>query len=59
MGGRSFLASTGRRQNTLWIHDSHGYRQVTSEVFPMLFLGRHEAVLLGEGRFRHTRHRSG
>jgi eukaryotic-like serine/threonine-protein kinase len=31
--GRSFLTSIGTRQSTLWIHDSRGDRQVTSEGY--------------------------
>jgi len=31
--GRSFLTSIGARQSTLWIHDSRGDRQVTSEGY--------------------------
>jgi Tol biopolymer transport system component len=31
--GRSFVTSIGTTQNTVWIHDSHGDRQVTSEGF--------------------------
>jgi Tol biopolymer transport system component len=31
--GRSFLTSIGTRQNTLWIHDSGGDRQVTSDAY--------------------------
>jgi len=34
--GRSFLTSIGSRQSTLWIHDSHGDRQVTSEAYTFL-----------------------
>src|SRR5262249_43861153 len=37
--GRSFLTSIGARQSTLWIHDSRGDRQATSEgsTFQPLF----------------------
>ena len=31
--GRSFVTSIGNRQSTVWIHDSRGDRQVTSEGF--------------------------
>jgi Tol biopolymer transport system component len=31
--GRSFVTSIGNRQSTVWIHDSHGDRQITSEGF--------------------------
>ena len=31
--GRSFLASVGTRQSTLWIHDPRGERQITSEGY--------------------------
>ena len=34
--GRSFLTSIGTRQSTLWIHDSRGERQVTSEAYTFL-----------------------
>jgi len=34
--GRSFLTSIGTQQNTLWIHDTRGDRQVTSEAFAFL-----------------------
>ena len=34
--GRSFLTSIGTRQNTLWIHDARGDRQVTSEAYAFL-----------------------
>jgi Tol biopolymer transport system component len=31
--GRSFLTSIGTRQSTLWVHDSRGERQVTSDAY--------------------------
>jgi serine/threonine protein kinase len=31
--GRSFVTSIGASQSTVWIHDSHGDRQVTSEGY--------------------------
>jgi serine/threonine protein kinase len=31
--GRSFVTSIGNRQSTVWIHDSRGERQITSEGF--------------------------
>ncbi|MEX2271644.1 MAG: protein kinase [Vicinamibacterales bacterium] len=31
--GRSFVTSIGSRQSTVWIHDSRGDRQITSEGF--------------------------
>jgi Tol biopolymer transport system component len=31
--GRSFVTSIGTRQSTVWIHDSRGDRQITSEGF--------------------------
>ena len=31
--GRSFLTSIGTRQSTLWVHDSRGDRQVTSDAY--------------------------
>jgi len=31
--GRSFVTSIGSRQSTIWIHDSRGDRQITSEGF--------------------------
>jgi Tol biopolymer transport system component len=34
--GRSFLTSIGIRQSTLWLHDSKGDRQVTSEGYAFL-----------------------
>jgi Tol biopolymer transport system component len=34
--GRSFVTSIGSRQSTLWIHDSRGDRQVTSEAYTFL-----------------------
>ena len=34
--GRSFLTSIGTRQSTLWIHDSRGERQVTSDAYAFL-----------------------
>jgi eukaryotic-like serine/threonine-protein kinase len=34
--GRSLVASIGTRQSTLWIHDSRGDRQVTSEAYTFL-----------------------
>jgi Tol biopolymer transport system component len=34
--GRSFVTSIGNRQSTVWIHDSHGDRQITSEGFAFL-----------------------
>jgi serine/threonine protein kinase/WD40 repeat protein len=34
--GRSFLTSIGTHQSTLWIHDSRGDRQVTSEAYTFL-----------------------
>jgi serine/threonine protein kinase/WD40 repeat protein len=34
--GRFFLTSIGTRQSTLWVHDSRGDRQVTSEAYTFL-----------------------
>jgi len=34
--GRSFVTSVGTRQSTVWIHDSRGDRQVTSEGYGLL-----------------------
>ena len=34
--GRSFVTSIGASQSTLWIHDSQGDRQITSEGFALL-----------------------
>jgi serine/threonine protein kinase len=34
--GRSFVTSIGTSQSTLWIHDSRGDRQITSEGFAVL-----------------------
>ena len=34
--GRSFVTSIGNRQSTVWVHDSHGDRQITSEGFAFL-----------------------
>src|SRR5262249_14697719 len=34
--GRSFVTAIGNRQSTIWIHDSRGERQVTSERFVFL-----------------------
>ena len=31
--GRSFVTSIGNRQSTVWVHDSRGDRQITSEGF--------------------------
>ncbi len=31
--GRSFVTSIGTSQSTLWVHDSHGDRQITSEGY--------------------------
>jgi Tol biopolymer transport system component len=31
--GRSFVTSVGTRQSTLWVHDSRGDRQITSEGY--------------------------
>jgi len=31
--GRSFITSVGNRQSTIWLHDSRGERQVSSERF--------------------------
>ena len=31
--GRSFVTSIGNRQSTVWTHDAHGDRQITSEGF--------------------------
>ena len=33
---RSFLTSIGTRQSTLWIHDTHGERQITSQGYASL-----------------------
>ena len=35
-GGRSYVASIGNRQSTVWLHDSRGDRQLTSEGFAFL-----------------------
>ena len=32
-GGRSYVASIGNRQSTVWLHDARGDRQLTSEGF--------------------------
>ena len=34
--GRSFLTSVGTKQTTLWVHDSRGERQITSEGYASL-----------------------
>ncbi len=34
--GRSFVSSVGESQSTLWLHDSSGTRQITSEGFAYL-----------------------
>jgi Tol biopolymer transport system component len=34
--GRSFVTSIGTSQSTLWVHDSRGDRQVTSEGFSFM-----------------------
>jgi eukaryotic-like serine/threonine-protein kinase len=34
--GRSFVTSIGVDQNTIWVHDSHGERQVTSQGYAYL-----------------------
>ncbi len=34
--GRSFVTSVGLSQSTLWVHDAHGDRQITSEGFAFL-----------------------
>ena len=34
--GRSFITSVGTRQSTLWIHDSRGDRQVTTDGYAFL-----------------------
>jgi eukaryotic-like serine/threonine-protein kinase len=34
--GRSFVTSIGSRQSTVWVHDSHGDRQITSEGYGFL-----------------------
>jgi len=34
--GRSFVTSVGTRQSTLWVHDSRGERQITSQGFAYL-----------------------
>jgi len=34
--GRSFVTSIGTSQSTLWVHDSRGDRQITSEGFALL-----------------------
>jgi serine/threonine protein kinase/WD40 repeat protein len=34
--GRSFVTSIGTSQSTLWVHDSNGDRQITSEGFAVL-----------------------
>lgn len=34
--GRSFVTSIGTRQSTVWVHDSRGDRQVTSEGYGLL-----------------------
>ena len=34
--GHSFLTSIGTRQSTLWVHDAHGERQITSEGYASL-----------------------
>jgi DNA-binding winged helix-turn-helix (wHTH) protein/Tol biopolymer transport system component len=34
--GRSFVTSIGTRQSTLWLHDAHGDRKITSEGYASL-----------------------
>jgi len=34
--GRSFVTSIGTRQSTVWVHDSNGDRQITSEGYGLL-----------------------
>jgi Tol biopolymer transport system component len=34
--GRSFVTSIGTRQSTVWVHDSRGDRQITSEGYGLL-----------------------
>ena len=34
--GRSFVTSIGASQSTVWVHDSHGDRQMTSEGYSFL-----------------------
>ncbi len=34
--GRSFLTAVGTRQSTLWVHDSRGDRQITSDLYAFL-----------------------
>jgi eukaryotic-like serine/threonine-protein kinase len=34
--GRSFVTSVGSRQSTVWVHDSNGDRQITSEGYSFL-----------------------
>jgi serine/threonine protein kinase len=34
--GKSFVTSVGERQSTLWVHDSHGERQITFEGYSYL-----------------------
>jgi serine/threonine protein kinase/Tol biopolymer transport system component len=34
--GRSFVTSIGTRQSTVWVHDSRGDRQITSEGYALL-----------------------
>lgn len=34
--GRSFVTSVGTSESTLWVHDSHGNHQITSEGFAFL-----------------------
>jgi hypothetical protein len=34
--GRSFVTSIGTSQSTLWIHDAHGDRQITSEGYSFM-----------------------
>jgi serine/threonine protein kinase/Tol biopolymer transport system component len=36
LDGRSFVTSVGARQSTVWVHDSRGDRQITSEGYGLL-----------------------
>ena len=48
--GRSFVTSIGSRQSTVWVHDSGGDRQITSEGYgflPSISPDANEAVLPG------------
>ena len=56
--GRSFVTSIGTSQSTLWVHDSRGDRQITSEGFAFLpvFLSRWQETVLPAARAGGARH---